>query len=131
MNDVERYIAQIDDLARRKKRYKSGAYHFIVEALEYTVKKTGERRHVSGAELCWGIKDYALEQFGPLAQTVFQHWGITETFDFGAIVYALIDEQLMKKTDEDSIEDFRGVYDLAEVFKPESYDFLASMGDEA
>lgn len=75
-----------------------------------------ESRHVSGQQLCLGLKDYAIRQYGLLARSVLLHWHIKGTDDFGKIVFAMIDAGLMRKTDEDSFEDFVGVYDFDEAF---------------
>jgi len=102
--------------------YPPQAIEFIERALSYTVQKVhgrtalGEERHVSGAELCWGLRDYAQMQWGLMAPVVLRHWNITCTMDFGRIVYALIDGGLMQKREEDSIEDFRDVYRFDEAF---------------
>ena len=37
--------------------------------------------------------------------------------DFGRIVFALIEAGQMQKTDEDTIEDFRNVYDFKTAFE--------------
>ena len=44
--------------------------------------------------------------------TVFNHWGISETEHFGEIVFHLVEVGLLTKTDEDSLEDFKGVFIL-------------------
>jgi len=113
---------RIEKIARLDGRYEPEAYFFVLEGLEYTQKKlkrTGaskEERHVSGQELCEGIRELAIQQFGPLALTVFKQWGVSKTRDFGEIVYTLIQNDLMGKTDEDSVEDFTDVYDFKEAF---------------
>lgn len=75
-----------------------------------------ESRHVSGQQLCMGLLDFARRQYGLLAKTVLNRWGIRCTEDYGKIVFAMIDAGLMRKTEEDSIEDFQDVYDFDEVF---------------
>ena len=54
----------------------------------------------------------ALQQFGLMARTVFRLWGIEQTVDFGEIVFNLVEAKLMFKTDDDSLNDFRDVFDL-------------------
>ena len=73
-------------------------------------------RHITGQEFCDGIRRYAIDQYGPLARTVLEYWGIHETLDFGKIVFALVDIGLMRKTEEDSLDDFKGVYDFKTAF---------------
>lgn len=75
-----------------------------------------ESRHVSGQQLCVGLRDFAIVQFGALARTVLERWGVRKTEDFGKIVFAMIDAGLMRKTDEDTLEDFRDVYEFEEAF---------------
>ena len=73
-------------------------------------------RHITGAQLCEGLRAYDLAQWGMLARVVLARWGIHSTFDFGRIVFALIDAGHMQKTDSDTIEDFRNVYDFKTAF---------------
>lgn len=106
----------IRTLARTDPRYAFHAYCFLFEALEHTVRKLGERRHVSGRELLTGIRDLALLQFGGLARMVLEGWGIRRTEDFGEMVFHLVDAGLMGKTESDTKEDFRDVYDFDAAF---------------
>ena len=63
-----------------------------------------------------GIKEFALDEFGPLAFTVFSEWGIHTTEDFGEIVFNLVDAGRLGKTESDSRDDFKQVYDFNDVF---------------
>ncbi len=126
------------------RRYKLDAYVFVEEALSYAHDALGmgaERppaesggssprgrraaepieRHLTGQELCEAIRQYALEQYGYMAKSVLNTWGVRCTGDFGNIVFNLIEIGRMKKTDEDQREDFDDVYDfdlaLREQFK--------------
>ena len=103
--------------------YPIEAFQFVREGLSYTAEKIyneqdgkGQDRHVSGQQLCMGLRDFAIERYGLLAPTVFSHWNVTRTDDFGRIVFAMIEEGLMSRTDEDSPQDFRAVYDFDEAF---------------
>ena len=98
-------------------RYPERGYLFVLAALEYAQGKLPARRHLAGAELAWACRDFALEQFGLLALTVLDHWGITSTEDLGRIVFMLIDVGLLARQESDRIEDFDAVYDFAEVFR--------------
>ena len=121
--DLKR-LQKIENLAEHDGRYKSDAYLFVYDALEYTAQKLGrdkdtlteEKRHISGRDLLFGISEYSADQFGPLTCSVFAHWGIAQTRDFGEIVFNLVGANLLRKTDEDRIEDFVDVYDFAEEF---------------
>jgi uncharacterized repeat protein (TIGR04138 family) len=99
------------------------AFEFVRQGLAHTVKSIhgdvpgdDETRNVSGQQLCLGLRDYAVKQYGMLARTVLDRWGIQRTDDFGRIVFAMVDIGLMSKTEEDRMEDFRGVYDFEEAF---------------
>lgn len=97
-------------------RYTVQAYLFVREGLDHTVKKLDKPRHVSGQELLAGMREYALEEFGPVTKRVLSEWGINECIDFGNIVFNLVNHGLLGKTDEDSIEDFMSGYDFTEAF---------------
>ena len=116
MSKTINILETIEKIVHRDKRYKIDAYNFVLESLNYTVRKFKKSRHVTGKELLEGIKEYAKEQFGPMARTVFEHWGVKTTEDFGNIVFSLVDAKILSKTEQDSIEDFRDVYSFEEVF---------------
>lgn len=104
--------------------YPPEAYDFVQQGLSFTVQhihgkadKPRACKHVSGQQLCEGIRLYALSQYGMLAATVLTHWNINSTLDFGRIVFALIEAGHMQRTDEDTIDDFRNVYDFKTAFE--------------
>ena len=97
---------KIDQVLERDTRYRAEAYGFVLEALGYTLRRRGSDGHVTAAELMRGIRDYAREQFGSLAKTVFNHWGINHSGQFGDLVFNLIDVELLGKRAEDRREDF-------------------------
>ncbi len=72
--------------------------------------------HVEGEDLCWGLRDLAVEQWGLLAPVVLRHWGIRSTKDFGRMVFALVDHGVLQKQPDDDIRDFDNVYDFETVF---------------
>jgi uncharacterized repeat protein (TIGR04138 family) len=103
-------------------RYQRDAYLFVKDALDHTQKlvlkeNKGELRHVSGQELLGGIREYALTQFGPMTQMVFEEWGIKRCEDFGEIVFNMVEIGLLGKTEQDSREDFANGYDFHEAFR--------------
>ncbi|MDD4101511.1 MAG: hypothetical protein PHU80_02620 [Kiritimatiellae bacterium] len=109
------------DLCKKDPRYNPDAYFFVVEALDSTVKEIRKKqpeheRHVTGKELLEGIRVFALDEFGPLAFTVFAEWGIHSTLDFGEIVFNLVECGRLGKTEKDSREDFKEVFDFEETF---------------
>jgi uncharacterized repeat protein (TIGR04138 family) len=103
--------------------YAQEALQFVRDGLAHAVKMIhgeqgmgGGDRHVNGQQLCLGLRDYALTRYGLLARTVLARWGVTRTEDFGRIVFAMIEAGLLRRSDDDSAEDFRGVYDFDEAF---------------
>src|SRR5713226_3098977 len=93
MSGVGTLEAALAEIRRRDGKYNERAYVFVLAALEFAQTRLPARRHLTGVELAWACRDFALEQFGMLAATVLTHWGITST------------------------DDFERVYDFAEVFK--------------
>jgi len=117
MEEKKDFYHLVEEIYASDSRYKPDAYEFIMQALHFTQKKLNRQTHVSGRELSEGIRDFAIEQYGPMVATVFSHWGIRKTDDFGNIVFNLINSKVLSKTDADSIEDFRDVYDFASTFR--------------
>lgn len=106
--------------------YPPEAFAFVQHGLSFTVQKLHGKardpkasRHVSGTDLCEGLRELALCQWGRLARTVLRRWNLTSTLDFGRIVFAMVDAGLMQKTDDDSLEDFRNVFDFRAAFETE------------
>jgi len=106
----------IEKITEEDPRYDPEAYLFLMKGLNFTVGKLEKPRHVSGQELTEGLRLYAIEQFGPMARTVLENWGISSTEDFGNIVFNMIDAKLFSKTETDSIDDFKSIYDFKEAF---------------
>jgi uncharacterized repeat protein (TIGR04138 family) len=115
------FAEALDSIVATDQRYGRDAYIFLRDALDYTTKqqkkiKGAAVRHVAGPELLDGVRQYALKEFGPMVVTVFSYWGIRSTEDFGHMVFNLIEAGIFGKTEEDSIEDFKNVYDFQEAF---------------
>ncbi len=111
--------------------YSPACFPFIRDGLAHTSKMVhgqpedqsaldlglaDDSRHVDGTQLCLGLREHALARYGLLAKSVLNNWGIYETRDFGKIIFALVDANLMRTTEEDSIEDFDNVFDFDEEF---------------
>lgn len=110
--------------------YPLGAFVFVQRGLDYTVRHTHgewdesedpeqEGRHVSGRQLCHGLRDFAVDQYGLMARSVLRRWGIVRCEDFGRIVFDMVEAGLMRRTDEDSLEDFVGVFEFRDAFSPD------------
>lgn len=113
---LSEFYNKLKMIIKKDPRYQADAYEFVMQALWFTQKKLERKGHVSGAELLDGIKQFALEQFGPMAKAVFEHWGVRTTLDFGEIVFNMVDCGLMKQTESDKKDDFANVYDFQEAF---------------
>lgn len=114
-------------------RYHADAADFVFDALRHTQQILGriaagnaeqddelpfdeDQVHITGAELLEGIRDLGLERYGLMARCVFSSWGITTTEDFGRVVFDLVEQGKMRKTDQDRLSDFYAVYDFQQVF---------------
>ena len=110
------------EIALRDGRYSYRAFEFLQEGLEYSVRRLGREeaegaeRHVSGQELLDGLREYAKRLFGPLAGYVWRSWGVHHTIDWGHIVFLLVEHQMLRSQEEDSIEDFSKGFDFDEAF---------------
>jgi len=120
MSDSEQIDERIERILQRDARFKPNAYRFVLEAVGFTTRrvleKEGRRRQLSGQEVLEGIRELALEKYGPLAFDVLHEWGVQTTMDFGAIVFNLVREGLLGAGEDDSEDDFRDGYDFEDAF---------------
>jgi uncharacterized repeat protein (TIGR04138 family) len=117
--------------------YPLEAFAFVQKGLGETVDRIHNAptdrselgRHVSGQQLCLGLRDFALSRWGMMAPAVLESWNVRRTEDFGRMVFAMIEHGVMSKTPQDSLEDFRSVFDFDEAFAPSA--LAASVLDRA
>jgi uncharacterized repeat protein (TIGR04138 family) len=112
----------VDSIIAKDPRFARDAYAFVREALDFTQKLVikearGGIRHVSGQELLNGIRQFALQQFGPMVVTVFEEWGVKSCRDFGEIVFNMVEIGLLAKTEKDSRADFQNGYSFDDAFR--------------
>jgi uncharacterized repeat protein (TIGR04138 family) len=118
-------LKSIEQIFKEDGRYPLEAVEFVREGLGYTIENihpdsgfgsSDADRHVSGSQLCYGLRNMAQKRWGFLARKVLERWNIITTRDFGEIIFLLVDNNWMQKQPHDSIEDFEGVYDFREAF---------------
>src|SRR5258708_37756721 len=112
----------LEKIIAQDQRYHRPAYFFLREALDHTQKRSGreikpEPNHVTAHELLEGIRDFALNQLGPMALTVLGEWGIHRGDDFGEIVFNMVDHNPLANTEGDRREDFQNSFDFQEAFQ--------------
>lgn len=112
-------IAQI---IKEDPRFSPEAYLFVMEALDFTTKMlskptSGPDRHASADELLEGIRKFALREYGQIAMTVLNSWGIYRCGDFGHIVFNLVAKKVLRKSDNDSVQDFENGFDFKTAFQ--------------
>lgn len=107
----------LDQLTERNPRFHARSYEFVMLALHSVIQSLDEPRHITGRELTEGVRELALGQYGVLAKTVLEHWGIHETQDVGDVVFAMVEQGILVKEDGDTPKDFADVYDFEEAFE--------------
>lgn len=106
----------VEDIIKKDARYNEKTYYFVMNALHFTQGKLNCQSHITGRELLEGIRELGIKLYGPMARTVFEHWGIYTTEDFGNIVFNMVEIGLMSKTEHDNIEEFKNVYSFEQAF---------------
>ena len=115
------FQAAVQEICKEDDRFHPDAYDFLREALDYTVNRIKEKemqpRHVNGAELMFGFRDFTLQEFGPMSKALLKEWGITKTRDVGEMVFNLIRVEMFSKEEGDSPKDFENIYTFKEAFE--------------
>ena len=119
-----RPVKTLEEVVQEVGDYPRQAFEFVHRGLNYTVEQLHGQEtdpeadhHVTGRQLCEGLRQFALLQWGMMAKTVLARWNIQSTMDFGWIVFALVDNGMLSKTAHDTLDDFRGVYDFRKAFE--------------
>ena len=117
----DEFHKKVAAILSQDQRYPDDAYEFVNDVVAFTVKKRAEsnpagRRHVSGGELLECFRELGIARFGPLVHEVMAQWGIKAGLDVGNIVFNMIEHKLLRKSEEDSIDDFKNSYDFEEAF---------------
>jgi len=127
---MNEHLLAIVELLQQDQRYHLEAYQFVRDALAYAQKvmkmpatkddasEAKQDHHLTGQQLCQAIREFALEQYGFMAKTVLNSWGIHTTSDFGEIVYNLIRIKEMRKSKTDHREDFDDQFEFDVAFEP-------------
>lgn len=103
-------------------RFRPEGYQFLHESLEAILKKRSKGKHspvsphVTANELLEGFRTQALKEFGPMASTVLDYWGISCCRDIGQMVFYLVEAGAFGTTEKDSIQDFETGFDFYEAF---------------
>ncbi|MBU0755702.1 MAG: hypothetical protein KJ645_11225 [Planctomycetes bacterium] len=114
---------QLEAIALEDGRYAPNAYRFIFDSLDYILLCLGRQhkpvgdRHISVEQLLDGVRQCALDHFGPLSRLVLESWGVFRTEDIGEIVFNLVECGLLNKQETDLKEDFAGGFDFRDVFE--------------
>ncbi len=122
--DFEGELAKI---LERDGRFDREAYIFLRQALDHchrlTLKAARKKeaqqpaeKHVSVEQLLDGVRLYALQEYGPMATTVLESWGVRSCENFGEIVFNMVENRLLSVTENDTLEEFRKGYDFQAAF---------------
>ena len=107
----------MDRIRLREQRFDERAYLFVLGALEFCQQRLPERRHLTGRELALACRDLALERFGVMARLVLEHWGVRSSSDIGAVVFTLVELELLMSQTTDTREEFLGVFEFDQAFE--------------
>ncbi|MEI6421344.1 MAG: Minf_1886 family protein [Lentisphaerota bacterium] len=101
-------------------RYAPEAYEFVSKAVVFTMlslsRDKSPSHHISGQELLDGFRRYAIQEFGPMAGEIMKSWGFSNSSDVGNVVFNLVNRNLLGKTENDSLSDFKNGLDFERAF---------------
>ena len=107
MSEYEDFLFRITQIHESNTRYREDAYFFVMGSLTRAIRSLKKPRHITGKELLRVVLAEGKERFGPMAASVFRHWGIKNSLDFGHIVFNMVHAGVLSKTENDSLEDFQ------------------------
>ena len=107
---------RIEEIAEASGRYRPAAFLFVLRSIEHCRRRLERAGHVTGRELLESARQVAIEEYGPMAKSVLNHWGVETTEDIGRIVFLMVENDLLSKTDEDRLDDFCDGFDFESEF---------------
>jgi len=107
------------DVISRDTRYSKDAYLFCARAVRQALKQRNRDRNVGGREIVETSLRAAKDEFGPMARSVLEHWGIVSPMCIGDIVFRMVEEGVLGKSADDSIDDFDLSNSMEGIFDPE------------
>ena len=141
VREAHAQVRRLIEVIEADGRYPLEAFRFLQEGLDHAVKmahgaeagikKRRRRRrkgaeaeaddlrqhphHVDGRQLCLGLRDLAEKRWGRMATAVLRGWNVRQTLDFGEMVFVLVENRFLQKTDRDRREDFADVYAIGDL----------------
>lgn len=118
MNKNIETVEIIQRLSEQYNYYRE-AFIFTLEVIHYSsqrIKKDeGKQRHLSCEEFANEFVEFAKNKFGVLADTVLEQWNVRTSKDIGILVFSLIENGMMSKNEEDSLDQFEGLFETKDV----------------
>jgi len=108
-------------IREKDSRFSAPAYDFVRRSLDQSLRKfvraeDDKPAHVRGHQLLEGFRHLALQEFGPMAKTVLNDWGIENCGQVGDIVFHLIQHGILGKSETDRPDDFQEIWTFTEAF---------------
>jgi uncharacterized repeat protein (TIGR04138 family) len=94
----------------------------VLDALNLAFERArggaGKPSNVSAADVCRALRDHAREYFNDEAEAAecLRDWKLGSSEDVGAVVFVLVEYGRLLPCEGDSIESFRGLFNLNDLF---------------
>ena len=116
------FDAAVKKIRLTETRFSLAAYEFVRRSLDHALQRLGRAdqkkpAHVRGEELLESFRALALKDFGPMAKTVLNDWGISTCTEVGEVVFQLVQHGILGKSETDKIDDFQEIYTFREAFE--------------
>lgn len=115
------FVATVKQICQTESRFSPTAYEFVRRSLDHALERLGRKgqkkpAHVRGEELLESFRALALKEFGPMAKSVLNDWGIFNCTEVGQVVFQLVQHGILGKSETDKIDDFQEIYTFTEAF---------------
>ena len=116
------FDAAVKKIRLTETRFSLAAYEFVRRSLDHALQRLGRAdqkkpAHVRGEELLESFRALALKDFGPMAKTVLNDWGISTCAEVGEVVFQLVQHGILGKSETDKIDDFQEIYTFRDAFE--------------
>ena len=113
IDEIDYYSDTFGDIVKRDKRYAARGYALLMEVINF-LSRDGQAS--TDTDVLEEFRLFTLEQFGAMAYTVLDEWGIHSCRDVGNMVENLADFGRVRHTEGECTGAFDAGYDFKEAF---------------
>ena len=93
-------------ISNKYPKYRYETFLGIAEYIDYLTDLAGDKRNIETADVIHNFPGFIFENHGFMSITYLRYINIISSNDLGKFIWILINEKMLKSTENDKIEDY-------------------------